>query len=152
MIEKSNRHLTKLTLFTWVNSLCMQIFTVMQSKGHGEALFGETRNTFCRTRSLSNATFSFWSRDVHPVQNLLLCTKFHENRFSKWRPLAILELFYHHTRPPTKSLLWSQLPVKCHVNLIQIWRYSYLNFSHIYLAWNAYSGPQNGGFGVTLDP
>ena len=69
--------------------------------------------------SLSNATFSFlitWRTDVHPVQNLLLCTKFHRNRmifhrdmaiyrFSKWRPSAILELFYHHTRPPTKSLL-----------------------------------------------
>ena len=38
----------------------------------------------------------FWSRDVHPVQNLLLCIKFHENpmifhwdmaicRFSEWR-------------------------------------------------------------------
>jgi len=26
-------------------------------------------------------------------------------RFSKWRPSAILELFYHHTRPSTKSLL-----------------------------------------------
>ena len=75
-----------------------------------------TRNTFRRTLSLSNATFLyFWSRDVHPVQNLLLCTKFHENRiifrwdmaicrFSKWRPSAIFELFYHHTRPPTKSL------------------------------------------------
>jgi len=60
--------------------------------------------------------FIFLSRDVHPVQNLLLCTKFHENRmifhgdmaiyrFSKWRPSAILELFYHHTRPPSKSLL-----------------------------------------------
>ena len=24
--------------------------------------------------------FHFWSRDVHPVQNLLLCTKFHRNR------------------------------------------------------------------------
>ena len=59
--------------------------------------------------------FHFWSRDVHPVLNLLLCTKFHRNRmifrwdmaiyrFSKWRPSAILELFYHHTRPPTKSL------------------------------------------------
>jgi len=24
--------------------------------------------------------FHFWSRDVHPVQNLLLCTKCHENR------------------------------------------------------------------------
>jgi len=55
-------------------------------------------------------------RDVHPVQNLLLCTKFVQNRmifnrvmaiyrFSKWRLSAILELFYHHTRPPTKSPL-----------------------------------------------
>jgi len=26
-------------------------------------------------------------------------------RFSQWRPSAILELFYHHMRPPTKSLL-----------------------------------------------
>jgi len=24
--------------------------------------------------------FHFWSCDVHPVQNLLLCTKFHQNR------------------------------------------------------------------------
>ena len=74
--------------------------------------------------------FHFWSRDVHPVQNLLLCTKFHENRmifhwdmaiyrFSKWRPSTILELFYHHTRPPTKSLLLAAaIPVKFHVNLI----------------------------------
>jgi len=55
-------------------------------------------------------------RDVHPVLNLLLCTEFHENpmifhadmaiyRCSQWRPSAILELFQHHTRPPTKSLL-----------------------------------------------
>jgi len=60
--------------------------------------------------------FHFWSCDVRPVQNLLLCTKFHENRmifhwdmaiyqFSTWRLSAILKLFYHHTRPPTKSLL-----------------------------------------------
>jgi len=73
--------------------------------------------------------FHFWSRDVHPVQNLLLYTKFHENRvifhwdmaiyrFSKWRPSAILGLFYHHTRPPTSLCCWPQLPVKFHVNLI----------------------------------
>ena len=69
------------------------------------------------------------ARNVHPVQNLLQCTKFDENRmifhwdaviyrFSKWRPSAILELFYHHTRPPMKSLCWPELPVKFHVNLI----------------------------------
>jgi len=106
-----------------------------------------TRNTFCRTRSLSNATFflNFWSRDVYPVQYLLVCTKFHRNRiifrwdmaiyrFSKWRPSAVLELFYHHARPPTKSLLLAA--ATCEISYqsdTQIWRYSYLNFSHIWL-------------------
>jgi len=77
-----------------------------------------TRNMFRRTQSLTVQLFHFWSLDVHSVQNLLLCTKFHENLmifrrnnmsyiyiFSKWRPSAILELFYHHMRPPTNSLL-----------------------------------------------
>jgi len=87
--------------------------------------------------------FHFWSRDVHPVQNLLLCTKFHRNRmifpwdmaiyrFSKWRPSAILELFYHHTRPLTNFLLLAAAAcqISCQSDR-QIWRYSYLNFSHI---------------------
>jgi len=109
---------------------------------------GKTRNTFCRTRSLSNATFSFLITCRSPVQNLLLCTKFHENRmifhwditinrFSKWRPSAILELFYHHTRPPTKSVAGRS----CLSNFINLIHrsdhlkigYSYLNFSHIWL-------------------
>jgi len=101
--------------------------------------------------------FHFWSHDVHPVQNLLLCTKFHKNwmilcwdmaiqRFSKWRPSAILKLFYHHTRPPTKSLLLATAAcqISCQSDT-HIWRYSYLNF-FAYLAWNAYSGSQNAGF------
>jgi len=89
--------------------------------------------------------FHFWSRDVHPVQNLLLCTKFHRNwmifrwdmaiyRFLKWRPSAILELFYHHTRPLMKSLLLAA--AACRISYqsgTQIWRYSYLNLSHIWL-------------------
>ena len=95
---------------------------------------------------VSNATlFHFWSRDVHPVQNLLLCTKFHQSRmifrwdmaiyrFSKWRPSAILELFYLYMRPPTKSLLLAATAcqISCQSDT-QIWRYSYLNFSHIWL-------------------
>ena len=102
--------------------------------------------------------FHFSSRDVQPVQNLLLCTKFHQNqmifhwdmaiyRFSKWRLSAILELFYHHTRPPTKPLLLAAVvcQILCQCDT-QIWRYSYFNF-FAYLAWNVYSGPQNGGFG-----
>ena len=85
--------------------------------------------------------FHFWSRDVHPVQNLLLCTKFHQNRMIfHWDMAiyrfssAILELFYHHTRPPTKSLLLAA--AACQISCksdTQIWRYSYLNFSHMWL-------------------
>ena len=73
---------------------------------------------------------------------LLLCTKFYEifhwgieiYRFSKWPPSAILELFYHHTKPPTKSLLLAAAAcqISCQSDT-QIWRYSYLNFSHIWL-------------------
>jgi len=105
-------------------------------------LLHQTRCTFCHTRSLSNATFSFlitWPR--HPVQNLLLCTKFYQNpmivhwdtaiyRFSKWRPSAIWELLYYHTKPPTKSVAGRQISCQSDTH---IWRYSYFNFSHIWL-------------------
>ena len=53
---------------------------------------------------------------------------------SKYRLSAILELFYHHMRPPTKSLLLAA--AACQISSqsdTQIWRYSYLNFSHIWL-------------------
>jgi len=89
--------------------------------------------------------FHFWSRDIHPVQNLLLCTQFRRSwmifrwdmaiyRFSKWWPSAIMGLFYHHTRPPTKSLLLpaAACQISCQSDT-QIWRYRYLNFSHIWL-------------------
>ena len=108
--------------------------------------------------------FHVWSRDIHPVQNLLLCTKFHENRtifrwdnimaiyrFSKWRPSAILELFYHHSRPPTKSLFLAAAAcqISCQSDT-QIWRYSYLNFSHIWLEMPIQT--PKWGFWGTLDP
>ena len=48
---------------------------------------------------------------------------------------------------PRSLCCWPQLPV----NDTQIWRYSYLNF-FAYLAWNAYAGPQNGGFGGLWTP
>jgi len=66
-----------------------------------------------------------WSRDVHPVPNLLLCTKFHENLF-------LLQYGENGSRPPSwncfttirdhpRSLCcWPQLPVKFHVIVIHI--------------------------------
>jgi len=96
--------------------------------------------------------FHFWSRDVHPVQNLLLCKKISSKSddfsllllvFSlrygdvsifRWRWSAVLESFYHHMRPPTKSLLLATTAcqILCQSDA-QISRHSYLNFSHIWL-------------------
>jgi len=44
------------------------------------------------------------------------------------------ELFYHYTRPPTKYMLLAAAAcqISCQSDA-QIWRYSYLNFSHIWL-------------------
>ena len=83
--------------------------------------------------------FHFWSRH----ENRMI---FHWDmaiyRFSKWRPSAILELFYHHTRPPTKSLLLAAAAcqISCRSDQwpvtgsdTQIWRYRYFIFSHIWL-------------------
>jgi len=62
-----------------------------------------------------------------------------------------LGIVYHHTRPPTKSLLLAAAAcqISCQSDT-QIWRYSYLNFSHIWL--EMHSGPQNGGFGGLWTP
>jgi len=55
-------------------------------------------------------------------------------RFSKWRLYSILELFYHHTRPPMKSLLLAAAAcqISCQ-SVTQIWKYSYLNLSYVWL-------------------
>jgi len=106
-----------------------------------------TRNTFCRTRSLSNATSSFLitSRSSSSKSAAVYKISWKSDdswdmaiyRFSKWRPSAILELFYHHTRPPTKSLLLAA--AACQISCqsgTQIWRYSYLIFLHIWFEIN----------------
>ena len=91
-----------------------------------------TRNTFFRTRSLSNATFfiSDYATFNHPVQNLLLCTKFHQNRmifFTEiWRyidfqnggRLPSWDCFTTIRDHPRSLCYWPQLHVKFHVNLI----------------------------------
>jgi len=98
-------------------------------------------------------------RDVHPVQNLLLCTKFHQNPMKKWR----YNDFQNGGRPPswncfttirdyTRSLCcWPQLPVKFHVNVIHSSEdYSYLNF-RIFGLKCLFRSPKWGLWG-TLDP
>ena len=41
-----------------------------------------------------------------------------QNRNSRWRPSAILELLRRHFGPPTESFHWDTLPVKFYANLI----------------------------------
>jgi len=119
-------------------------------------IISKTRSMFCRTRSLSNATFSFlitWRPSSSKSAAVYKISSTSDDffrwdmaiyRFSKWRPSAILELFYYRTRPLTKSLLLAA--AACQISCpsdTQIWRYSYsyiycysysyLNFSHIWL-------------------
>ena len=106
--------------------------------------------------------FHFWSRDVHPVhqfkvyccvQNFMKIGLF----FAEiWRYIDFQNggcppswnCFTTIRDHPRRLYCWPQLPVKFHVNLVHrsediaIWI-----FRIDYLAWNAYSGPQNGGLG-----
>ena len=101
--------------------------------------------------------FHFWSRDVHPVQNLLLCTKFRENRMifnwyngdiSIFKMAAVRHLGI--VLPPYETTnevsCWPQLPVKFHVNLIHrsediaIWIFRIFGLKCLFR-------PQNRGFG-----
>ena len=118
-----------------------------------------TRNTFRRTRSLSNATFSFlitWRSPSSKSAAVYKISSKSDDFLFRYGDISILKMaavrhlgiVYYHTRPPTKSLLLAaQLPVKFHVNLIHrsediaIWIFRIFNR-------NAYSGSQNGGFGV----
>ena len=118
-----------------------------------------------KTRSPSMQLFHFWSRDVHTVQNLKICCGV--QNFMKiglflteiWRYID----FQNCCRPPSwncfttirdhpRSLLLAAAAcqISCQSDT-QIWRYSYLNF-FAYLAWNAYSGPQNEVFGGLWTP
>ena len=91
------------------------------------------------------------SRGLSATAKLLVHWDMVIYRFSNWRPSAILELFYHNTRPPTKSLLLAAAAcqISCQSDT-QIWRYSYLNFSHIWLEMPIQV--PKWGFWGTLDP
>ena len=113
------------------------------------------KNILSNSESVQCNFFHFWSRDVHPVQNLLLCTKFHQNRMISCDDITIFKMVaVRHlgiVLPPYETThevcCWLQLPVKFHVNLIHRSEDIAIWFFFAYLAWNAYSGPQNGCFG-----
>jgi len=111
--------------------------------------------------------FHFWSRDVHPVQNmmlsvlhllyLLLCTKFHKNPMIFHWDMAISIFKMGAVRhlgivlPPCETTHEVTVAGRsCLSNSMSIWYtdlkiYITLEF-FAYLAWNAYSGPQSGFF------
>jgi len=104
-----------------------------------------TKNTSCRTRSLFNATFSClitWrsssskSAAVYKISSKAdnFSLRYGDITILKMAPSAVLELFHHHTRPPTKFMLpaAAACQISCQSDT-QIWRYSYLNLSHIWL-------------------
>ena len=114
----------------------------------------EIRSGFCRTRSLSNATFPFlitW-RSSSSKSAAVYKISWISDDFSQrlWRYID----FQNGGRPPSWNCFttirdhsrtfccWPQLPVKFHVNLIDrsediaIWIFRIL-------AWNAYSGHRN---------
>ena len=61
----------------------------------------EQKYILSNSESVQCNFFIFWSRHKNLM---ILHWDMAIYRFSKWRSSAILELFYHHTRPPTKSL------------------------------------------------
>ena len=106
----------------------------------------QKRNTYCRSRSLSNASFSFfWSRDVHPVQNLLLCNillqsddfslRYGDISQNGDRPLS-WNCFATIRDHPRSLCCWPQLPVKFHVNLTH--RSDYCQITVQCYAWTEY--------------
>jgi len=120
--------------------------------GWTPAAASSTLEEWTRTFSLGQQCCCFRTRNTYVLSNLesVQCNFFifwprHENRmiihwdmaiyrFSKWRPSAILELFYHHTRPLTKYLLLAAAVCRMsYQSDTQIWRYSCLNFSQIWL-------------------
>jgi len=106
-----------------------------------------TRNTFCRTQESDQCNFFIFDH-VTFTQFKICCTV---QNFIKigWFFTEIWQYidFLNGGRPPSwncfitirdhiRSLCcWPQLPVKFHVSQsdTQIWRYSYLNFLHIWL-------------------
>ena len=111
-----------------------------------------TRNTFFRTRSLSNATFfiSDYATFNHPVQNLLLCTKFHQNRMifslrygdiSIFKMAAVCRLGI--VLPPYETTHEVSVTGRsCMSNFMSIW----------YIGLKCLFRPPKWGFWGTLDP
>jgi len=100
-----------------------------------------TRNTFCQTRSLSNATFSFlitWRSSSLKSGAVYQISSKSDDFSLKYGDISIFKI------PAIRHLEIVLAPYEtthevsvagrsCLSNFMSIWRYSYLNFSHIWL-------------------
>ena len=121
-----------------------------------------TRNTFCRSVIIQWNFFilitwrssSLKSAAVYKISWKSDDFSLRYSNISIFKMAAIRHLgicFTTIQAHPRSLCCWLQLPVKFHVNLVHRSKDIYLNFS-AYLAWNAYSGPQNGCFGGLWTP
>ena len=106
-----------------------------------------TRNTFCRTRSLSNATFFIFDH-VTFIQFKICCRvqNFMKIQWFFYWDMAYWNCFTTIRDHPRSLCCWPQLPVKFYVNLIHrsedivIWIVRIFGLKCLFR-------PQNGGFG-----
>ena len=89
---------------------------------HPVVIFWKSRNTFCLTRSLSNATFSFLITWRSSSSKSAAVYKISLKAYDFSLRYGDITIF--------KMAAVSQ--ISCQSDT-QIWRYSYLNFSHIWL-------------------
>jgi len=111
-----------------------------------------TRNTFCRTRSLSNATFLFlitWRSSSSKSAAVYKISWKSNDFFTEIWHIGIVSPPYETTHEVSVAGR-SCLSISCQSDT-QIWRYSYLNFSHIWLEMPQFRPPRRAFLG-TLDP
>jgi len=124
-------------------------------------VYNSTKNTFCRTRRLSNATFSFWTsatwRSSSSKSAAVYKILSKSDDFSlRYGDITIFKMAVARhlgiVLPPHETTHEVSVGGRsCLSNFMSIWytlhRSEELFEFFAYLAWNAYSGPQNGGFG-----
>ena len=119
-----------------------------------------TRNTFCRTRSLSNATFSFlitWRSSSSKSAAVYKISSQSDDYSLRYGDISIFKMaVVRHlgiVLPPYETThevcCWPQLPVKFHVNLTHrseaIWIFRIFGLKCLF-------SPPKWGFWSTLDP
>jgi len=119
-----------------VYCLFNHLYSLLMVKNEQQEILTKTRNTFCdfcRTRSLSNATFSFlitWRSSSSKSAALFKISSKSDDFLLRYGEISIFKMAaVHHLEiilPPHETThevcCWPELLVRFHVNLIVIWR------------------------------